>query len=468
MTPREGPLKFSSGGDAGFVLSMAGVVLAAGLSLALGPIYALAGIALFVVVKWPSMGLAIAIGVESCKLVPTLLGISSTNLSFAATAALTVAALSRTARFPLNGRRALVAAGLFVVLAGPGLLIGLSQSAPMHMVSTLNLLMAPFAAFAAARYSSPRAQRHLLRFVILLLTANAVACAWQVSTGVGGLVAQGLTYGSTVRQIDGVLRTPGLTMTSAIAGLFAGAVLMWLIIGLRNPAARVGRLWTALGIASGSTVLILSTSRSGAILAVVTALTIAMAWLPSATAGTGKSRKAVSAGRALIFVGVLALPLALTQYGASSSDSLFDRVLVWEGLLQGNVSMLGIGAGSVGASSYSAYNPTGGVFVDNSWLSLLLQYGILGSIGALILLIVSLVRLAKLSKWAPSESGKTAAALAIFVALSVTAIFVEVLDYVIVTTIMGCVLSQNRVMTKLSLDDLKTSKPRPIPRFSAI
>jgi hypothetical protein len=446
-------MRFLLRGDAEFVVGMAVVALAAGLSLAFGPTYALAGVALFLIVMWPSTGIAVAICIESCKLVPTLLGLSSANLSLVATAALMAAAASRTARFPLNGRRFLVVSGLLVAIAGPGLLIGFAQSAPLHMVSTLNLLVAPFAAFAAARYCSPRTHRHMLRFAILLLTANAAACAWQVSTGVGGLVAQGLNYGTTVRQIDGVLRTPGLTMTSATAGLFAGAVLMWLIVGLRNPAARVGRLWTALGIASGATVLVLSTSRSGAILAVVTALTVAIVWLPSATLETGRPRNAVFAGRTLIVLGVLAIPVALTQYGANSSDSLFDRTVVWEGLLSGNVSMFGIGAGSVGASSYSEYNPRGGVFVDNSWLSLLLQYGLVGAIGTMLLLVVSLVRLAKISKWAPRESGASAAVVAVLVAISVTALFVEILDYAIVMMIVGCILSHNRILTKSASEE---------------
>lgn len=425
---------------------MALVVLLAAASLAQSPVYALAAIALVCIAVWPSMGIALAMAVESLKLVALLMGVSSTSLSSAVTAALVVGAASRALKGPLDVHRLLKALGVMALIVGPGLLIGLAKYHPMHVLSAVNLLIAPFAGYACTRNSGVSSHRNLLKFFIVLLTANAMASVWEVTAGVGGLVAEGLSYGTTVRQIDGVLRAPGLTSTSAIAGLFAAAVLMWLIVGLRSPNARIGFPWTVIGVASGSTVLVLSTSRSGMILVVIMALAMVMiGGHRSSMPTTLRARRITNFIRLLTILGVFAIPTALIQYGASSSDSLFDRMIVWGSLLDGNLTIFGMGAGSVGASSYSAYNKSGGVFVDNSWLSVLLQYGMAGAAVAIIVLVAAVLSLFKYKRFAAGNSDDAITLVSVIFAIAVTSVFVEVLDYVAVMLIVGCILSQNKI-----------------------
>ncbi|TDL37399.1 hypothetical protein [Arthrobacter nitrophenolicus] len=318
----------------------------------------------------------------------------------------------------------------------------MSQFAPMHLVSAVNLLLAPLTAALASRQGSVKESRFLLKFAVLLTSANAVACVWQLRTGVDGLVAAGLSYGSTVRQIDGVLRTPGLTLSSATAGLFAGAVLLCLLAGFRVPYIRLGNLWTTTGVAAGSVVLISSTSRSGVILVVIMALGVTTLFAGHRRMQLADKQKQGIFKRALIIVGMFALPFALAQYGASSTDSLFERFLVWQRLLDGNLTAFGMGAGSVGASSYSAYNPRGGVFVDNSWLSFLMQYGLVGLLLALATLTAVLRRLHRRSVLDGVKTGQAIACSATLLALSVTALFVEIFDYVVVMTLLGSLMSQ--------------------------
>lgn len=452
-------------GSAAFILGVAVVLLLTTVSLARNPLFAVAAVILLCVIIWPSTGFALAMAVESLRLVPLLMGVSSTTLSLAVTASLVVGAASRAARQPLDVHRFLKVAGITALIVGPGLLIGLFEHHPLHVLSTVNLLIAPFVGYACTRNSGPEIHRNLMRFVIVLLAANAVASVWEVTAGVGGLVAEGLAYGTTVRQIDGVLRAPGLTSTSAIAGLFAAAVLMWLIVGLRSENARVGYLWSALGIASGATVLVLSTSRSGMILVAVMALAMVIISGPRpGIAVTNRVRRMTNSIRVLMVFGVFAIPIALVQYGAGSSDSLFDRMEVWNSLLKDNLTIFGMGAGSVGASSYSAYNKSGGVFVDNSWLSVLLQYGIVGGLAACAMLVATILRLLKRRRVALHYSGAAVVILSVVLAIAMTAVFVEVLDYVAVMLIVGCILSQHTSTPSTSTPSRRESRAATVLR----
>lgn len=430
------------GGQALVFLAMAAAAFATGLSLAYGPTYAVGLLVLVGVILWPSIGLALAIGIESCKLLLILAGVSSTSLAMLVTVSLLTAALSRTLRDGFGPKRLMPFLGLGVISVGPGLLIGISQFAPLHMVSTINLLLTPFAAYFASQGASATSNKRLLKFVILLLAANAIACIWQLSTGVAGLVAAGLDYGSTVRQIDGILRTPGLTTSSATAGLFAGAALSWLAVGLRMPFLRVGWFWTGLGVVAGGVVLIYSTSRSGALLVALAALGVIIFWSRAARTERARSKMSV-VGNSMISIGILAIPIVLAQYGTTSADSFFERILVWQGLLEGNIKAFGIGAGSVGASSYSAHNANGGVFVDNSWLSYLIQYGVVGFL-VLFLTFVALFSLVRrIANSRQDVIGKGAVVGAMLFSYFTTALFVELFDYVIAMTILGCVLGQS-------------------------
>jgi len=390
-----------------------------------GPILCLALVAAAAIAVRPALALWVAVAIESTRLLIVGQGVPSSTATAAVGGVLAYGAVLTWLRG--RGDAALIPVLVLPILAvaGPGLVVLTLSSTTAHLVATTNVLVSPFLAAYIAYAATRREWQQFQRLLVILVVANALECVRQVATGTAGLVAAGLDYGTTIRQIDGVLRAPGLTLTNASAGFVGAAVVVTLVISAQIGMS-IGRIWYLAGLMAGGVVIYLSTSRS-AVIFVISCLIVLAVLRRDRTALSGRS----SLERLLWKIGgvgfAAALPAALVSYGAGSNDSLLDRFAVWSALLNQHLSIFGLGAGRVGAASFSSTNPNPPIFTDNSWLSITIQFGVLGLVVSLLLLMIALTRSRRLYRNGARSVGSAITAL--IAATSVTGIFIEVLDY---------------------------------------
>jgi len=402
------------------------------------PMYAVgAVVAIFVVIK-PWFGLMGALALESTKLIPVMTGVPSSTVTMMAGALIYISLYS----VLIQGRSRFLPLfqiiGALIIIFGTGIVSEIVTTNLLHVSSTLNLLLAPVAAALVSRGMGKGAHRLLLRFVVLILLVNALACIWEIHAGTPELVASGLKYGSVIREIGGVLRSPGLMLTNADAGVFAGAGMLWLLVGWRIKSIRFSLIWLVVGLSAGAVVLVLSTSRSGVILFVVGAVVNVLAiWR-----GHVKHSRHGKFVSLIVVALVLVLPVLFLQNGATSADSLFKRFSAWSGLIKGQISFFGLGGGTVGGSSFSQWNSGSSIFVDNSWVSILLQYGLLGLVSVLVILRISVRRLfLSLQRGTSTESRlQVAGILAVVIGMAVTGFVTEILDYFLAMVMLGAAI----------------------------
>jgi hypothetical protein len=274
--------------------------------------------------------------------------------------------------------------------------IGVASHGFGQTVAGLRILLMPVIVVLALSTVDRAGLRKLMDLLAWLLIANAVAAVAEVIIGPAQLVAWGFENERAVRVIGETFRAPGLTEINAELGLLAGAYLLgyaslWLTgTGLLWAArASPGRrlklpLWHA---AAGASLicLILSTSRSGALLL---AGGVVCAVLLDRSRDKPMLRWARLAG--LLAVGTVAA--GFVALGATGSSSLTERLTIWWEMAQ-SLTAFGAGAGSAGAATYSRAAGGEEVFVDNYFLNIAWQFGLVVLAGLLVLLVYTLKRL---------------------------------------------------------------------------
>lgn len=295
--------------------------------------------------------------------------------------------------------------------------IGLAHHGLAQTLVGLRITLLPLALMVVVAALRPRERATLVSVLAWLLVANGIAAIAEVVIGPARLVAWGFEENRAVRYIDGVFRVPGLTEFNAELGMLAGGYLLgyvalWLTVGARPRR----RAWHA-GALAAVVCLGLSTSRSGALLAVGG---VAGAVLLNRSAD--RTRRRLS----LAMAGMLAAGVAagFAILGTTGASSLLQRFEVWASLLRG-VPPLGHGVGSAGAATSSRIADSTPVFVDNYFVSLVLQFGPVLAAALVGWLGVTLVRLWRRSATDPGAVPYLAA----LAGFTCAALMIEVWEY---------------------------------------
>jgi hypothetical protein len=262
---------------------------------------------------------------------------------------------------------------------------GLAQTAAGARITALPVILLVVASRCTARHLD-----RLITVTAWLVIANGVAAVVEYAIGPARLIAYGFEEGRAVRLIGDTFRAPGLTEVNAELGLLAGSYLLgyaalWLVRDLRPH-----RLPWHVAAGAAAVCLGLSTSRSGALLL---AAGLVAAVVLNRGGGAAARRRAGLAGIAVVVLVVG----GFAAVGATGSASLFERFTVWGRLIGADAPWYGLGVGGVGAATYSRAASTPQVFVDNYFVSVVLQFGYVVPIVLAGLIVWGLFRLSRRS-----------------------------------------------------------------------
>jgi hypothetical protein len=294
--------------------------------------------------------------------------------------------LRRGGRLPLRWLG--IGAGAFAA-AAVWAAIGISHHGIAQTFTGLRLILVPLALIVIVSGLERPVVERLLTVLSWLLAANAVAAAAELAIGPKRLVELGFTEDRAVRYIDGVFRVSGLTEFNAELGMLAGAYLLGYVASWLTPDARPRRRSWHVGAVVSTVCLVLSTSRSGAVLVLAGVLGAVV---------LHRSRNRVRRRLSLIVAGglLVAVSAAFVILGVAGSSSLFERFGVWRRLLSG-APLIGSGIGSAGAATYSRVARTSPVFVDNYYVNVGLQFGPVVMVILIALVVAALAVLSRAS-----------------------------------------------------------------------
>jgi hypothetical protein len=337
-------------------------------------------------------------------------------------------------RRPPTRRQLLLSVPLFAVL-GIWSLIGIGHHGLAQTVAGARLTLLPLILLVVALGFSARELDRLITVTAWLVIANGVAAVVEYIIGPGQLVAWGFEEGRAVRLIGDTFRAPGLTEVNAELGLLAGAFLLgYAALWLVRPLRPRNLIWhVAAGAAAVS--LALSTSRSGALLlagGLVTAVVLNRGGGPAA-----RKRARIMGGAIVVL-----LVAGFAAVGATGMSSLLQRFEVWGALIEDGEPWLGVGVGGAGAATFSRAASSPEVFVDNYFVSVVLQYGFPIATVVAGLLVWGLYRLSRKS----AEHGRYAVHLALLAGLACGSLMIELWEYTLAMVCLALFLAYARAV----------------------
>ncbi len=300
---------------------------------------------------------------------------------------------------------------ILIFLISIGLVLGLLSRSVVVVLLGLKLLILPFFLALVARFQG----RFIFRFVntiMIVQIINALASVLETLAGVQKLQSLGFEYGTNLRNFDSVLRAPGLSLTNYILGSFSAAVLV-LVYLLVTKEFRCESIFSKTYlIFSGLCSIIclaLSNFRSGFVFAALS-ITLCELFL----------RRRIQNFIVLVLIAASSVLFAyLIEFFLLNNDSSVQRRVKWIELLSNHDWKLGSGLGYTGAASLSSFSSVeSAVVTDNQYVTMLLQYGIIGLMLTLLILLYLFTVGSIVSK-------------CLIASLSAMMMFVEVWDYTI-------------------------------------
>jgi hypothetical protein len=433
---------------AGAMATAVGLLLsvAVGVWVALSPILStlfLVAIAVCLAAfRLPSLAVAAVIIVESLELLLRLAGLDTAGPSSFASVMSVVGAVAATFK-PTGARdRKLqlilwAAIGITIIYA---LTISIGHVPVLQLLAGMRLVITPFMCLIIGLGASRVELRRLFGLAVALMSLSVVAAGAEVYLGVGKLLSSGLEYGREVRTYDGLLRAPGLFSSNYLFGSFAGVV--GALAAIAYPGARSARrALRAVIVAVAAAAVFLSIYRVG-ILILLFSLGL---WILFKRSTTNFSLKV--AGSALM----AAMGATVYLLGLASTDSLKDRLVIWSRLLSENShAIIGNGLGSAGSASLSRFSSSA-VVVDNYFITLYLQLGLLGAFVALLASAVVLVTAVR-----ASHADRIMNAWFVLLAVLFASLFVDFWEY---TSAAAIVCFSAAAASHLTRDDTTSAFP---------
>lgn len=378
-------VRWSLGSNVALMFLLVPITIGLAVSACVSPTLTLSGavaIMVLVLAFWfPEFSVWAVLAVSGFELLATALKIDVSILSTTSFAVAIVGLLGtlrpKQSKISRNTKRILAATIIITVL---GTVVSQYTIGPLQAIQGVRLFVTPIFVALIASTLSAAAGARLMRLGTLIVALSAVAAIFEGLIGISGLVQRGFAYGTTVRSYEGQLRAPGLFATNYALGAFAGimgalAITWWPTL----EPGRAGNRLRVVAILASITCLITSTYRTGLL---VFFLAIGI-WIVTDRARSNFIR------RFILIVGSVALFVYILLSGLLRTDSLGERVTLWQNLFaQHSFQILGNGFGYSGAASASRF-ATRRIVVDNYFINLTLQLGVVSLIIFVVLIWLS-------------------------------------------------------------------------------
>ena len=212
-----------------------------------------------------------------------------------------------------------------------------------------------------------------LKILIAILGVQNVVAIIEYKLGVYYLMSIGLQYGKELRHINGQLRPPALFMNHFEYGLFSAAIFVACITYMEYSSSQADK-WIKFGISISLLGVLLSTARTAIVIVLAAYILKNQFKTSDSFLLHGRIAKSVNATG-------MAILIALIFPSLSSDGSAYSRIDNWRLILSEFNIWIGSGLGIAGGATSSNFsNKERVVIVDNYFLSLLAQVGILGLI----------------------------------------------------------------------------------------
>jgi len=235
----------------------------------------------------------------------------------------------------------------------------------------LKLLLLPFLVATAARFDG-RVKSILIITFLYIQVINCLAAIVETIIGAGRLQDIGLQYGTNIRTFDSYLRAPGLALTNYDLGSFSSIILVTVYLLLTDQLTVNRKISRNLLFMSGISALLcltLSNFRTGIVFSISAIIFIELF----------ARRKFLSSSFYLILGSSFVFMAVLANFFLLSSDSFIERQEKVGQILANYDWVIGSGIGFSGAASLSSYAPIGtGIITDNQFITILLQFGLIG------------------------------------------------------------------------------------------
>jgi hypothetical protein len=397
-----------------------------GAGAAASPLALVAVIVVPIVLLVPIVAAAFAVLADGVAFPLLILGSTSTLINIGVLIAVLAALPAVLARRQANTLVLRVAALVFV-LTLPGLLIAFFQLPTAQWLSGIRYIVVPLAVAVLGSTLSDRQLRLVLKGVTCLMVVAAIAAAIENSLGSDELLKlTKVGYGVSIRNIGSALRAPGTFATNYLLGAYASVVAVVALLWwgtLKDAKRDLG--WRIVALASALAGLAFSTYRTGVILLAVS--------VGAAVFLSGPSIKAWV--KVLVATIAGALVAGFLVIGLGNSDSFYERLAVWRGLLDSATSVLGNGLGYSGAASGAA-GSAAQIFTDNYYISLWLQFGVAGAAIVVIFVGIFVALLVEGRRGNP----RAAVAVALWAGTLVAFAFVELWEYTSAMSIIAMIV----------------------------
>ena len=297
--------------------------------------------------------------------------IGNLNISIEALGILSVLSLTLNDKFRF--RLDLYFPILFLLFASSflGLILAHASIPTTVIFLGLKLLLLPFLVATVARFDEA-VKSKLIISLLYIQIINCLAAIVETVLGVSRLQNFGLQYGTNIRNFDSYLRVPGLALTNYELGSFSSIVLVTVYLLLTDQLDIKRKISRYLQFLSGISALLclaLSNFRSGMVFSIVAIIFGELL----------ARRKIASSSLFIILSSSFVLIAVLGNFFLLNSNSFVERQDKWTQLLSNYDWVIGSGIGFSGAASLSSYAPIGSAIVtDNQFITLLLQFGLVG------------------------------------------------------------------------------------------
>ena len=269
-----------------------------------------------------------------------------------------------------------IALGLLSILCLYGLLIPQTHATPtiVKIIACKSILLPVVISTILSRVLDENALVRLIKLSFYVCVISSVAGILELKLGVAKLTSLGLPYGANgqIREFQtGRVRAIGLSLTNFEFSLFSGliAIIAYTIIANYFFIERISKSFAIITFFASLMNMYTSITRQGILFPLI-AITIMELF---------KRRNAVRIFSQIYLSMIVSFLLIVLNNLFLSESSLNGRFSLWQKLLDQNAKFIGNGIGFCGGATTSSFAKNiSQIFVDNYYISIFLQVGILG------------------------------------------------------------------------------------------
>ena len=265
---------------------------------------------------------------------------------------------------------------LLLIICLYGYLIPQTNATPfiVKLIAIKSLLLPVVFALVASTIKNSIYISNFVKVVFWINIANSLAGIIQLRLGTQKLIALGLPYGTQIREFnEGRVRALGLSLTNFEFSLFTGvtALLCYAVFTKVILVGQVSRAFAFIAFIFSLISMYTSITRQGILLPLVGIVIMEL----------GRPKNALRILGQFYILALSSLIISYIEAVFFRSESLFGRFALWAQLVREYNVFLGNGIGFCGGATSSSYAKNiSQIFVDNYYLSVLLQVGFFGLI----------------------------------------------------------------------------------------